>query len=46
MRELADECKGIRPDRSWEVIQRGLSIDAHREPLGQVLVIFSHREGL
>jgi hypothetical protein len=43
--ELADEWNGIQPDRSWEAIEHGLSIDAHRGPLGRVLLIFSLREG-
>ena len=44
LRELADDWKGTQPHRSWEAIEHGLSIDAHREPLGHVLLTFSLRE--
>ena len=44
LRELADDWKGAQPHRSWEAIEHGLSIDAHREPLGHVLLTFSLRE--
>ncbi len=44
LRELAEDWKGAQPDSSWEAIEHGLSIDAHREPLGHVLLTFSLRE--
>lgn len=44
LRELADDWKGTQADPSWEAIELGLSIDAHREPLGHVLLTFSLRE--
>ena len=44
LRELADDWKGTQPDRTWDAIEHDLSIDAHRDSLGHVLLTFSLRQ--
>jgi len=44
LRELADDWKGELPDRQWEAIEHGLTIDARRDAVGHVLLTFSLRE--
>jgi hypothetical protein len=43
LRELADDWKGEQPDRTWDAIEHGLTIETHRDSLGHVLLTFSLR---